>query len=414
MKVAYFDCIAGISGDMTLGALLDAGLPLDVLKSELAKLPIGDFQVEVRTIHKGPIAAKSVTVKVSGQNVGALPAAEPSPSPHSRSLAEILAILEESALSPSVKEKAARIFSRLAAAEARVHGVAVEDVHFHELGGVDTIVDVVGAVAGLELLGVEKVYASPIPLARGFVECAHGKLPLPAPATIELLKGVPVKGVDVEAELVTPTGAALITTLAADFGPIPPMRIEATGYGAGRAELPFPNVLRIIIGESGESRIMNLEADQVVLMETNLDDTTPEVCGYLMERLFAEGALDVFFTPIQMKKNRPGTKVSVLSPPEKVPALLEAIFAETTTLGVRMALMERRKLPRRMVTVSTPYGPVRVKVGLGKDGSVRVASPEYEDCRRIAEEKGVPLRTVYEAAARAYGERRKATEDAEK
>lgn len=384
MKIAYFDCIAGVSGDMLLGALVDAGLSMESLQEKLAMLNLGgEFKIEAHKVSKNGFGATKLDVILPEHQ-------------HGRHLAEIEAILHASNLPEKLQEQAASIFRRMATVEAGIHGQPVEQVHLHELGGVDTIVDVVGTLAGLAELGVERVTASPLPLGRGFVQGAHGQIPLPAPATVALLKDVPVRGSDIEKELVTPTGAALLSTLCVSFGPIPAMTLTGQGYGAGGRDLPIPNVLRLLLGEqTGVSQAAAIET--LLLLETNVDDHSAEINGYVMERLLASGALDVFFTPIQMKKNRPATLISVLCRPSDGNALETILFTETSTLGVRRQLVERRCLERTSVTVETPFGPIRVKIARLPDGSSKCA-PEYEDCRQAAQAHNVPLREVYAAA----------------
>jgi pyridinium-3,5-bisthiocarboxylic acid mononucleotide nickel chelatase len=383
MKIAYFDCIAGASGDMLLGALVDAGLPLETLREKLAALKLGDeFELKAQKVSKNGFGATKVDVLVHEHQ-------------HGRHLAEIEGIIQKSSLPGHFQEKAIDMFRRLAEVEAGIHGKPVAQVHLHEVGGVDTIVDVVGTILGLEALGVEQVYGSPLPLGRGFVKGAHGQIPLPAPATVALLKGVPVRGSEIEMELVTPTGALLLSTLCVAFGPLPAMTLTGQGYGAGGRDLPIPNVVRLLLGEQAGRQGTCVET--LVLLETNVDDNSAEINGYVMEKLFAAGALDVFFTPIQMKKNRPATLISVLCRPADMDALEMILFRETSTLGVRRQPMERRCLERTSETVDTPYGPVRVKVARLPDGSTKRA-PEYEDCKRAAETHSVPLRMVYDAA----------------
>lgn len=367
---------------MILGALLDAGVQPEVWQGELTKLNLSGYELKIERVQKQSLTATAVRVRVSegGQE---------------RGLTEIEALIRASPLPTEVKETSVEVFRRLAEAEARVHGITPERVHFHEVGGVDAIVDIVGAVVGLRLLGVEAVYASALPLGHGFVDCAHGRLPLPAPATLELLRGVPVRSQDVEGELVTPTGAAILTTLAKGFGPFPPMTVERIGYGAGQRDFPFPNLLRLLVGSTSAGLDARLET--LTLLEANIDDLNPEFYGHLMERLFTAGALDVYLTPVQMKKNRPGVLLSVACPPAKAEALAALVFAETTTIGLRRQEVQRWALARERVEVETPYGSVGVKVArLG--GKVMTASPEYEDCRRLALERGVPLKEVYAAA----------------
>lgn len=391
VKVAYFDCFSGISGNMVLGALLDAGLELDALREALAGLQISGYEIKARKVVRKHIAATLVDVETRELEV-------------ERHLGDILSILGESRLPEEVKKACGKIFTRLAEAEARVHGLDVEDIHFHELGGLDAIVDVVGSVAGLKLLGVEEVYSSPLHLGRGFVECAHGLLPVPAPATLELVKGVPTYGRDVEAELVTPTGAAIITTLARGFGPSPAMEVEAIGYGAGHRDLPIPNLLRVSIGRALEPRERGYEEDVVTVVEANVDDMNPEFFEHAMAKLFDRGALDVFLTPIQMKKGRPAVKLSAIVREADLGGVLDVFFAETTTLGVRLYEARRRKLTRERIVIETKYGKVGVKVGKLGD-AIKNISPEYEDCRRIALRLGIPLKEVYQEAERAAREK---------
>ena len=385
MKIAYFDCIAGASGDMILGALLDAGLPEATLRERLAALRLDGFDLRCQRVVKNGFSAIKVDVLVAGD----VPA---------RHLPEIEAIVLGSDLLPTIKERAAGIFRRLGEVEAGIHGTTMDQVHLHELGGVDTIVDVVGALAGLDALGVEAVYASPLPLGRGFVRGAHGQIPLPAPATLALLKGVPVVGTDLDVELVTPTGAALLSSLAVAFGPIPAMTLTAVGYGAGGRDLSIPNVLRLLLGDQAAPNTAITET--LAVLETNIDNLNPEIYDYVMARLFKAGALDVFLSPIQMKKNRPATLLRVLCRPGDTDALTAILFAETSTLGVRRQMVTRHCLARSSHTVETPYGPVRIKIATWGEGQAK-AAPEYDDCRRLAESSGVPLREVYRAAERA-------------
>jgi uncharacterized protein (TIGR00299 family) protein len=382
MRIAYFDCFAGASGDMILGALLDAGIKPEVWQGELSRLNLSGYELRIDRVQKQGIAATAVRVLVSEGS-------------QERRLAEIEELIGASQLPAEVKETGVEVFRRLAVAEARVHGTTPDRIHFHEVGGVDAIIDIVGAVLGLQLLGIEEVYASALPLGHGFVDCAHGRLPLPAPATVELLQGVPVLSRDVEGELVTPTGAAILTTLARGFGPFPPMTVEGIGCGAGQRDFPFPNLLRLLVGTT--STALDARMETLTLLEANIDDLNPEFYGHLMERLFTAGALDVYLTPVQMKKNRPGVVLSVTCPPAQAEALAALVFAETTTIGLRRQEVQRWALARERVEVETPYGTVGVKVArLG--GKVMTASPEYEDCRRLALERGVPLKEVYTAA----------------
>lgn len=384
MKVAFFDCFAGISGDMTLGAILDAGADETLFRKELSKLGGIEFDLEIKKVVRRGIQATDVQVKIKHEH-------------HHRHLSDITRIIEESALAESVKQKATSIFRALAEAEARVHGTTAESVHFHEVGAVDAIVDIVGACVGLHLLGVERVVVSPLPMGHGWVECQHGRIPLPAPATVEILKGAPVYSANVEGELVTPTGAAIVKTLAHSFGHMPQMRVQNTGYGAGNTEFPFPNLLRVFVGETDSS----VPFHKVSIVETNIDDMNPEFYNSAMEKLFLAGALDVFTTPICMKKNRPGALLTVICPEEKAGAVSEVVLRETTSFGVRVTSGERRCLDRRWVDVKTEFGTVKVKAGSLRGEDLTI-SPEYEDCKKAAEIAGVPVRRVYEEAAAAF------------
>ena len=378
MKIAYFDCISGIAGDMILGALLHCGMPLDFLRSELEKLHVHGFELrEKQVVHSG-IAAVHVDVVTEHQH-------------EHRHLSHILHIIESSALSGRVKNQAARIFTRLAEAEAKAHGAAPEEVHFHEVGALDAIVDVVGACIGLEYFQADTVVSTPLRLGTGTVKCAHGSMPVPVPAVVELTRGVPATRTMIEGELTTPTGAAILTTLASSYGPVEEFIVEHVGYGAGtKVREELPNVLRISIGRVNGT----YEIDHSLLLETNIDNMNPEVFGYLTDLLFEAGARDVYMTPIYMKKGRPGTLLSVITDESLVDGMFEILFRETTTLGVRIERVSRRKVKRESKTITTPFGEVRVKVAYG-NGFERFA-PEFEDCVRIAREKGIPLLSVYE------------------
>ncbi len=386
MKIAYFDCIAGASGDMILGALIDAGLSLEKLQSELAALDLPGFELQANRVNKNGFSAVKLEVIITDHAT-------------ERHLAEINELVTNSRLPVAIQQQAIAIFQRLGEVEAGIHAASLDHVHLHELGGLDTIVDVTGALLGLHLLGIEQVYSSPLPLGRGFIHGAHGNIPLPAPATLALLQGTQVVGSDIEKELVTPTGAALLSSLAKAFGPIPAMRLQAVGYGAGGRDLPIPNLLRVLIGEQVCPAQATLET--LALIETNIDNQNPELYSYLMERLFTAGALDVTYTPIQMKKNRPATQVSVLCYPEKADQMENILFSETGTLGLRRSYIERRSLKRESRTVETPYGLVRVKLADWGGSAPRVA-PEYEDCRNLAEQTGSPLWQIYQAAINAF------------
>ncbi len=379
MKVAYFDCFAGISGDMTLGALVDAGLSFAALKSELDKLSVREFTLSQRRVEKHGIAGTKIDVNAREGHVH-------------RHLKDVLEIINSSSISASAKEKAARVFQKLAEAEAKIHGTTIEAVHFHEVGAVDAIVDVVGAIVGLELLEIEAIYASKFRFGSGHTRGAHGAMPVPVPAVVEMTKGFPSERTNIPYELVTPTGAALLTALASNIGEKIQLRTESTGYGAGTRDVEqVPNLLRVEIGEL----VADPRTDFPVLLETNIDDMTPEIYGYLIDRLFEAGARDAFLTPVIMKKGRPGIQLTVLADPNKETELTELIFSETTTLGIRRLPIQRHILERRTDTVQTPYGPIRVKIA--DIGGKQRITPEYDDCVRIAREKQVPILDVYKA-----------------
>lgn len=379
MKIAFLDCFSGISGDMFVGALLDAGLDLEALRDAVLTLPLEGVRLEARKEKRNSIQGTRFIVRVDEGS-----------QPH-RSLEDIRRIISESGLDDRVKEKSLSVFNILAEAEGAVHGEPPDHVHFHEVGAADSIVDIVGGIFGMLSLGIERVCTSPLPLGSGFVATRHGPIPVPAPATVSLLQGVPVRDSGLRQELVTPTGAALIKALSSSFGPMPSFTLEGVGYGVGFRELPDrPNLLRILLGSEAHRG----RDDMVVLLEANLDDCQPEFSGYLMERLLEAGALDVSMIPAQMKKNRPGTLLQVLGRPEQMEVLEEVILAESTTLGVRRQVIARRTLERSSLEVESPWGPMTVKTAVGIDGIPRVL-PEYEVCRRIALERKIPLREVY-------------------
>jgi uncharacterized protein (TIGR00299 family) protein len=397
MKTLYFDCFAGASGDMILGALISAGVEPEAFKQQLSLLGVSGYTIDFETVDRSGISATYARAQT--------------PPEHShRHLSDILKIIYSSRLSDSVKDRAAKIFARLAEAEARVHNEPVEQVHFHEVGAVDSIIDVVGAAIGFELLGIERFVASPLHVGSGTVDMDHGRYPVPPPAVAELLKGVPFYSTDIIGELVTPTGAAIITTVCAGYGPIPQLSLERAGYGAGTREYEkFPNALRVLIGEeeaslTAESR--ESADERLWMIETNMDDISPQILGHVMDRAFELGALDCYFTSVQMKKNRPGVLLSVLCREEQRASLSELLFSETTTLGIRAYEVERRALERRIVTVETQYGPIDVKVAQ-LNGHIIKEMPEYEQCRQAAREANVPLRIVEEAARVAFATRRK-------
>jgi pyridinium-3,5-bisthiocarboxylic acid mononucleotide nickel chelatase len=388
MKTLYFDCFAGASGDMILGALVAAGADASSLKEQLALLNISNFEIEFEIVDRSGIGATKAHVRAGDEH-------------HHRHLKDILRIIYDSRLPDKVKERAARIFSRLAEAEARVHNESVERIHFHEVGAIDAIVDVIGACIGFELLGIERFVSSSFNVGSGMVEMAHGRFPVPPPAVAELLKDAPIYSTDIAGELVTPTGAAIISTLCDEYTTLPEMRIESTGYGAGTREYPrFPNVLRVFVGESLGMSDGKPTNERLALVETNIDDASPQVLGYVMERAFALGALDCYFTAIQMKKNRPGTLVSILCRLDEQDRFSELLFAETTTLGVRVQEVERQALPRGIISVETAYGVIDIKIAYDRNRGEGM--PEYEQCRAAAERAGVPLRMVVEAARDAF------------
>jgi len=385
MKTAYFDCIGGASGDMLLGALIDAGLPVAALEAELAKLHLDDFHLHVAKVSKNGFAATKVDVH----------AHDHAPERHLR---EIREIVEGSAVSACVKERAMRVFTRICEVEAGIHGMSVDEVHLHEVGGVDAIVDVVGVLAGVELLEIKRAVVSPLPMGRGFIRGAHGQIPLPAPATLGLLKGVPLCGSPLDVEFVTPTGAALLVELADAWGHLPAMVLSGIGYGAGTRDLPIPNVLRIMLGESSAARPWPSET--VPVFETNLDNDRGEVIGHTLQRLRAEGALDVVAIPAQMKKDRPAHVIKVLARPFDADRLQHILFEETSTLGIRRSETRRDALHRHLDSVETRFGPIQVKVATLPGGGLR-ATPEYEDCRKAAEQHGATLQQVTREAEHA-------------
>jgi uncharacterized protein (TIGR00299 family) protein len=462
MRLAYLECFSGMSGDMFLGALIDAGVPPRVLEETVAALELG-ARLEISRVVRSGISATKVDVWVDGekdlpreeymakQNVArALSPAKanhehaphshadahnhehatdhehhhghehaseaeisgvPAPHEHShgRGLTEIRKIISRAGISDRAKKTAIAIFENLGEAEAKIHATSIEKVHFHEVGAVDAMVDIVCAAVGAESLGVDEIICSPLNVGGGTVKCAHGTFPVPAPATVELLKDAPVYSSGVQAELVTPTGAAIVKTLARRFSTFPDMKIEKSGYGAGTREFPgHPNVVRLTIGEAASLLAAKTASETVTVLEANLDDLNPQVFGYVMDRWLEEGALDVFGVPVQMKKNRPGTLLTVLCKPEDASRFTQLIFTETTTLGVRRREEVRQTLARRWENVRTQWGEVRIKIA-SMNGSITNYAPEYEDCRRIAAEHHVPLKTVMQEASRQYlgkGEKR--------
>lgn len=452
MRIAYLECFSGISGDMFLGALIDSGVPPRVLEDTVAALGVG-ARLEISRVVRSGISATKVDVWVDGekdlpreeywkkQDVArasshakthheyshdhgsehhhnhehpsvqeTLRAGAPAPHEHShegphshgRGLTEIRKIISKSGISETAKKTAIAIFRALGTAEAKIHATSIEKVHFHEVGAVDAMVDIVCAAVGAETLGVDEIVCSPLNVGGGSVQCAHGTFPVPAPATVELLKDAPVYSSGVQAELVTPTGAAIVKTLAKRFAAFPEMKVEKSGYGAGTREFPgLPNVVRLTIGEAASAPVAKTASEIVTVLEANLDDLNPQVFGYVMDRLLEEGVLDVFGMPVQMKKNRPGTLLTVLCKPEDASKVTQLIFTETTTLGVRRRDEVRQTLARRWENVRTQWGEVRIKIA-SMNGTVTNYAPEYEDCRRIATEHHVPLKAVMQEASREY------------
>lgn len=406
MRAIYFDCFAGVSGDMMIGALVDLGLDFQSLSAQLSTLGLSGYRIKCERVKRGGIAAMKFDVAVDESKQPA------------RTLSDIREIIDRSELSEGTKARALKVFERLAAAEAHVHATTPDRVHFHEVGAVDSIIDTVGAAIGVEMLGIERFYASPLRLGRGSIQTEHGLLPIPAPATAELLRGIPVYAGELEGEFVTPTGAAIVSTLCEEFGPLPAMEIARVGYGAGsRDPHGFPNALRLVMGEVAEARPAvkedrSIKEDgSVLVIETNIDDMNPQVFGFIMDRAFALGALDVFMVPAQMKKSRPGVLLTVLCDPERLDSIAGMLLAETTTLGVRYYEAKRRVLGRAIETVETRHGRVRIKVA--RDGGRTLHfQPEYDDCARLAEQSNTPLFEVQAAASEAYRDLIKTREEA--
>ncbi len=416
MRIAYLDCFSGISGDMFLGALLDAGVSFELLQRTVADLDIG-AALEFSPVSRAGIAASKLDVVVNGEKdrpreefwaehrepIDHHDSSEPHASGH-RHLGDILRIIKRTKISERAKQTASDIFHALGAAEAKVHNVGIEEVHFHEVGAADAIVDIVCAAVGAEALGVEQFIASPLNVGSGTVTCAHGVFPIPAPATLELLRDAPIYSGEIQKELVTPTGAAIVKVLVSSFGPRPVMTTEKIGYGAGARDFTgHPNVLRLSVGEAQTTGTGPAE-EEIAVLEANLDDLNPQLIGYIVDLAFAEGARDVFTTPVQMKKNRPGTLLTVLALPQHEEKLRELLFRESSTLGVRTRHEKRYALPRHHEEVMTRWGEVRMKVA-SVNGKVSQYAPEYEDCRRIAVEHHVPLKTVMQEAIRLYLDR---------
>lgn len=381
MKIAYFDCFAGISGDMILGSLVDAGLDWELLKADLAGLPLHGYHLEKTRVEKHGMGGTKIQVAIDHEH-------------EHRHLSDIRRIIMNSTLADTVKNQSIKIFTRLAEAEAKVHNTTPDHVHFHEVGAVDAIIDIVGAACGFWRLGVDKIYASALHTGNGWTKAAHGIIPIPAPATMELLRDVPVYSQGVEKELVTPTGAAILTTYCCDYGLMPAMRVEQTGYGAGDYDLEIPNLLRVCIGNSADLG-NGVHQGNALMMEANIDDMNPEFYDYLINKLLQAGAMDVFLRNIQMKKNRPATTVCVLFKPGQEEKFYHIIFEETTSLGVRVYPVTKYHQPYEIVAIDTELGPAKVKIARYQEKVYNLA-PEYEDCRRLAEQHGIPLKCVYD------------------
>ncbi len=394
MKVAFFDCFHGAAGDMMVGALLDAGLSFGTWRQALAGLGVSGYSLAAEKVTRGGLTGTWFSVKVND------------PTPPHRHLGTIIDIIDRASLPGRVKEQAQSVFTRLGQVEAAVHGIPVEKVHFHEVGAIDSLVDIVGTLLGLEMLGVQRVYTSVLTLGAGTVQTAHGLLPVPAPATARLVEGFPVRPGPAEGELLTPTAAALLTSLSAGVGDMPSMRVEQVGYGAGTRQTAVANLLRVFIGEAtpdvevtrtgGKAISAELSRDEVIVLEANIDNATPEMLGYANERLFAGGALDVYTVPIGMKKSRPGVLLGVIAPTGLGEELAQVVLQETPTLGVRAHACQRWVCPREVISVDTAWGPVRVKVSWV--GDTRQVAPEFEDCRELALSSGVPFKTISDAA----------------
>jgi len=387
MKIVYFDCFSGISGDMILGALLDVGLKKEDLEKELSKLNLSGYRLEVKKIAKRGLAATQVKVEIEEKGV-------------ERKLRDIINGIENSKLEEEDKKQIKKIFYKIGEAEAKIHQKDIKDIHFHEIGGLDSIIDITSAVVGIRILGIKEVYSSALPLGNGFVKCAHGNIPVPAPATLEVLKGVPVYSGGIKSEMVTPTGAGIVSSFAKKFGDMPLMKVERIGYGSGEKDFAIPNILRINIGEKilkDENIADDYIYDEVMLIEANIDDMNPEFYNYISDRLFSQGALDVYLTPIQMKKNRPAHMLGIMIYEKNIEEILKILFDESTTLGVRIRKVRRLRLKQQSFISETKYGKIGVKVGILR-GEIKNIAPEYEDCRKIAQQYQVPLKVIYDEA----------------
>ena len=397
MKIAYFDCFSGASGDMILGALVDAGFDFATLKQELSKLNLSSFNITSQKVTRGGIGGTKVDVVVRKEAFKES-GVRSQLHPH-RKAEEVYNIIDNSSVSKDVKTDSKKVFQRLADAEAKVHSTRVTEAYFHEVGAIDAIVDVVGAVIAIKGLGIEKVYTSPMRTGYGYMECLHGRMPIPSPVTLELLKGFRVDSTSIPYELMTPTGAAILTTLGEPTDKYPTLSLSQVGYGAGNRDNPeLPNLLRVVIGEV----LLAAAAEEIWVVETNIDDITGEICGYIFDKLFEAGAVDVYTTPIQMKKCRPAILLTALVPEQALAMVESILFDQSTTFGVRTYKISRKILEREITEVETKYGTVRVKIGR-LNGQIKSISPEYEDCKKIAEERNVPLKLVYSVATEAIG-----------
>jgi pyridinium-3,5-bisthiocarboxylic acid mononucleotide nickel chelatase len=413
VRILYFDCFSGLSGDMALGALVDAGLPLEDLRGALGSLALGDAHVHAHRVLRAGVSATKFTVHQHRHEGGhgqahehAGSASDAHPHEHGnhphRSLVEIFHLIDHSNLPPQGRARAKAMFQRLGEAEAAIHGTSIDTIHLHEVGALDSIIDIVGIVYAMEWAHADRVVCSPLNVGGGMVQSAHGVFPVPAPATVTLLGDAPVYSGRVQSELVTPTGALIATTYASEFGPLPAMSIERVGYGAGDRDDPVtPNVVRVLIGRAADAP---RPGDRVTVIECEIDDMNPQIFGVVMDRLYAAGALEVFYTPVQMKKNRPGTLLTVVAAPERRAAMSDIVFAETTTIGLRHYDVDRECLQREIVRVETPIGAVRFKIAR-RDGRVVNATPEFEDCAALAREKHLPVKDVQAMAIAAYGAR---------
>ncbi|MCF8068390.1 MAG: nickel pincer cofactor biosynthesis protein LarC [Desulfobacterales bacterium] len=387
--IAYFDCFSGISGDMTLAAFIDLGVPLSWLKEKLRNLPVSNFDLSVSSVTRNGIQATKLNVQIENNNAH-------------RDYTHIISLINKSNLPASVVTRSLKIFERIASAESEIHNCPKEKVHFHEVGSMDAIIDIVGTSLCLDYLGIETIYSSSLPMGSGFVECQHGTLPLPAPATVSILQGVPVYGSGLKHELVTPTGAAIISTISESFGAVPDMKICKTGYGAGSMEFDkIPNLLRIITGEQLQTR-PHINHDSVLIVETNIDDMNPEIFGYVMDRLFEDGALDVSWQPVFMKKNRPGTRIQVICDKKTKDSVINRILSETTALGIRSYSAERTILDREIIAIDTEFGKMTCKRVIRPDGVVSIV-PEYESCKAVALERDIPIKDVYDSIIKFTG-----------